>query len=94
MCLYLFIPNRDIVDYVYRLIHSDNLMALNAEYKRKRTFNDFFQKQAGYVMSVYDYPDGVFMFNFRTDGNSSPIYNCKNNGCSNLSPNYHHVKLW
>ena len=60
--LYRAIPNRDIVDIVYRLLHKDCLTKLNDEYKSK-VKDEFPTGTSGIIVMVSPYKS--IFYNYR-----------------------------
>ncbi len=92
MALYWCIGNRDITDYVYRLVHNEYVRELNEEYKTAERSCDFLSRtyDAGYTMSSPSH--GFFMFNYST---GEAIHNViEIDPLIRLSRNYWHAVLF
>ncbi len=61
------IPNRDIVDLIYRLIHKYNTKLLIIQYEETRWIGEVDLDDVGYCMKMVDknISDDYFMFNYR-----------------------------
>ncbi len=91
--LYCYIPNRDIVDLVYRLIHEDRMRLLNQQYKSEMVHNN---DNGSYKILRFK-GHYIFKFNFRLFYNSDfAIANWRYasvRGC-NSNPNHWHARLY
>lgn len=99
--LYSIIPNRDVVELVYRLIHNDTMLKLNTEYTSRRTTQVRDQPyHPGYVINMRErsrhlFGVNEFMFNYRENANDNYIVNYRYDVDvdARLPSNYWHSRI-